>query len=293
MIDPGLHSKTVLVTGANSPIGVGAAAARAFARQGAAVFLTYLRSTVEPVPGEAVAGQPSRACYERLQNAPVEPVLDGIHAQGGRAAAWEADLANVETIAPLFDRAEAALGPIDVLVNNAAFCESDTFLPPSVLKPGALSSGGTAIQALDPANLDRHFAVNTRAVALLMAEYVRRYCARSGTWGRIVNVSTDGADCFPGEVSYGASKHAMEGFSRSAAVELGPLGVTVNVVALGAVQTGWITPEIERRAVGQTPLRRIGQPEDVADAIVFLASEQARWITGQLLYVGGGHIMPR
>jgi 3-oxoacyl-[acyl-carrier protein] reductase len=116
--------------------------------------------------------------------------------------------------------------------------------------------------------------------------------ARSATWGRIIDIRTDGGDCFPGAVSYRASTLAMEGFSRSAAVELGPLGITVNVVSLGMVQTGWVSAEMERWTARQYPLRRIGQPGDVADVVVFLASEQARWLTGQLLYAGGGHALP-
>ena len=125
-----------------------------------------------------------------------------------------------------------------------------------------------------------------------MAGYTARFVARGAGWGRIVNVSTDGAACFPSEISYGASKHALESYSRSAAAELGPLGITVNTVSLGPVQTGYISPEFEARIVSDIPLRRLGRPEDVADAIVFLALEQARWITGQLTYVGGGHVMP-
>jgi 3-oxoacyl-[acyl-carrier protein] reductase len=126
-----------------------------------------------------------------------------------------------------------------------------------------------------------------------MAEFARRHIARGAEWGRIINVSTGGASCFPSEISYGASKHALESYSRAAAVELGPYGITVNVVSPGPVQTGYITLELEEKLIPEIPLRRVGTPEDVADAIVFLASEQARWITGQLLYVGGGHEMPQ
>ena len=142
---------------------------------------------------------------------------------------------------------------------------------------------------VDAGSHDRHFAVNSRAVALLMAEYARRHVSRGADWGRVVNISTDGADCFPGEVSYGASKAALESYSCSAAMELGQYGITVNVVAPGPIQTGWIPAEAEQPIVETIPLGRMGRPDDVADVVVFLASEQARWVTGQRLFVGGGH----
>lgn len=126
----------------------------------------------------------------------------------------------------------------------------------------------------------------------MMAEYCRRLAGCGAAWGRIINVSTDGASGFGTEVSYGASKHALESYSRAAARELGKYGITVNVVSLGAIQTGWIAAELEDRISAENPLGRVGKPEDAADVIVFLASEQARWLTGQLIYVGGGHQMP-
>jgi 3-oxoacyl-[acyl-carrier protein] reductase len=99
-----------------------------------------------------------------------------------------------------------------------------------------------------------------------------------------------GADPPPSCValSFTASKHAIESYSRSAAAEVGKYGVTVNIVAPGPIQTGWLTPDQEAAIPAGTPPRRCGAPEDVADVIVFLASDQARWLTGQLLYVGGG-----
>lgn len=173
-------------------------------------------------------------------------------------------------------------------MNNAAASGRDTFIPPG---PTAIDWADRPVRMITPESHDRHFAVNSRAVALMMAEYARRHVERNQRWGRIINVSTDGAPGFRGQVSYGASKAALESYSRAAARELAQYGITVNIVSPGPIHTGWITPEIEKREILRIPLGRIGQPEDVADAIVFLASEQARWLTGQTLFVGGGHRM--
>src|SRR5262249_32585671 len=295
MLDTGLDGKVTLITGANSPYGIGAAAARAFAAQGAAVFITYLRQQIDLSPQAKAepdaAALPGEGFYRAAQQLTAETVVRQIRAAGGRVETLEADLADPATVPLLFDRAEQAFGPIDVLVNNAAYCVPDTFLPPGKLSSDERAAGGAALQPITAESHDRHFAVNSRAVALTMAEFARRHVARGASWGRIINISTDGAPGFASEVSYGASKYALESYSRAAAKELGQFGITVNVMSLGPIQTGWIAPELERSVKEHTPLGRAGQPEDVADAMLLLAAEQARWITGQVIYVGGGHRM--
>ncbi len=288
MIDTGLKNKVVLITGVNNPHGIGAATAKAFATEGAAVFVAYLRLPAEVsttiVPGEV---------FYRAQNTKTaDEVITAIRERGGKIEAWEADLADPTVIPRLFDRAERAFGPVDILINNAAHCDPDTFIPQSQLGSNSRAVDEFPMSTITADKHDRHFAVNSRAVALMMAEYARRHFERGASWGRIINVSTDGASGFSSEVSYGASKHALESYSRAAASELGKYGITVNIVSLGAVQTGWISPELEKEEARHIPLQRVGQPEDVADVIIFFASEQARWVTGQLLYVGGGHVMP-
>ena len=289
MIDPTLKDKVVLITGANNPQGIGAAAARAFAAQGAKLFLHTFHQPYTPAEPPATPGE---AMYRNLQNA-TDVVARELRAAGAQVESLEADLMDVRSVPLIFDRAEAAYGHVDVLVNNAANTEQDTFIPRSQLSADSRAVDGFVMTTITADLHDRHFAVISRAVALMMAEYARRKIERGEKWGRIINISTDGASCFPSEISYGASKHAMESYSRSAAVELGPYGITVNIASLGPIQTGWITPEMEKDIAARIPLRRVGRPEDVADVLVFLASEQARWITGQLIYIGGGWTMPQ
>jgi 3-oxoacyl-[acyl-carrier protein] reductase len=219
-----------------------------------------------------------------LEVGPPSALIQAVRASGGHLEAWWADLADPATIDPLFDQVERALGPVEVLVLNAAHWEGDTLRP----EQAAVDWGGRDTAPLIAESHDRHFAVNSRATALLIAAYARRHAARGAIWGRVVTVSTDGADGFPGEVSYGASKAALESYSRAAARELAPRGITVNVVSPGATDTGWITPDLERVILPTMPAGRIGQPADIADVIVFLASEQARWISGQVIRINGG-----
>jgi 3-oxoacyl-[acyl-carrier protein] reductase len=120
-----------------------------------------------------------------------------------------------------------------------------------------------------------------------MTGFARRHKTAGRNWARVINISTDGASGYPNEISYWASTHAIESFSRAAAIELGPHGITVNLVSPGPVRTSWIGPDLEARVSREMPLRRVGQPREVADAIVFFASPQACWITGQSLYAGG------
>ena len=150
---------------------------------------------------------------------------------------------------------------------------------------------GPPIATINAESHDRHFAVNSRAVAMLMSTFARRIIERKTQWGRIINISADCAWGCPKEISYRASKYALESYSRSAAAELGPYGITVNVVSPGPVQSGYITAEIEQMLIPDIPLRRVGQPEDIANAVIFFASEQAGWITGQVIFVHGGHRM--
>jgi 3-oxoacyl-[acyl-carrier protein] reductase len=184
MIDPGLSGKVVLVTGANNPYGIGAATARAFAAQGARVFVTYFRQAPETFgmserEAEAVQ-EPGEAFYNAQQRHSATELVQQIREQGAQAEAWEADLANPAIVPQLFQRAEEAFGPVEVLINNAAVggAPKDTFMPTDQPRHDHFQR---IVHTITAESHDRHFAVNSRAVALLMAEFARRHTARGAT----------------------------------------------------------------------------------------------------------------
>jgi 3-oxoacyl-[acyl-carrier protein] reductase len=295
MIDAGLKDKVALVTGGNNPYGIGAAIAKAFASQGAAVFIHYLRQYIDfPINNQTKGNRnkPGLPLFFEQQRKSADEVVESIRGKGGHADSWEGDLGNPNKISEMFDRAEKTFGQVDILVNNAAYYLADTFLPDITLEDERqLWEGGPLKSTITGEGHDLHFAVNSRAVALSMAELAQRLIHKKKNWGRIINISADCAWGCPGEISYRASKYALESYSRSAAAELGPFGITVNIVSPGPIQTGYIAPEGEISIIPEIPLRRIGKPEDIANAVIFFASEQAGWITGQLLFVHGGHRM--
>ncbi|MGW6286402.1 SDR family NAD(P)-dependent oxidoreductase [Streptomyces sp. NPDC055107] len=253
MIDPGLSQKTVLVTGGAANIG--AAISRAFAEQGARVAVHY-------APGETAWGHHERAATD--PHAFVSSLPDAI----GIAE----DFLTPGAAARLMDTVENQVGPVDVLINNAALAnDADTF------------------STIDDTAIEQTLRVNTLAPALLIAELSRRLPEHApANSANVVNISTDAARGFPNQVSYGMSKAALESLTRGAAVDLGPQ-IRVNAVAPGPIQTGWMDDELVNKVVPSIPMNRVGHPTDIADACVFLASRQARWITGQIIQVAGGH----
>jgi 3-oxoacyl-[acyl-carrier protein] reductase len=140
---------------------------------------------------------------------------------------------------------------------------------------------------LDAQTLDTYYAVNIRGTMLLSIEFAKRFTGSAG--GRIINLTSgQGRGAMPGKLAYAATKGAMEAFTVTLAVEVAPRGITVNAVDPGPTDTGWMTEEDKQELLPRFPMGRIGQPEDAARLIAFLAGEEAGWITGQIIHSTGG-----
>jgi 3-oxoacyl-[acyl-carrier protein] reductase len=238
-----------LVTGGQQ--GIGRAIALALAREGADIALNYLDD-----PGAA------------------EGVAKEIHAAGRRCLLIQGDVSRASDVTALVDAAERGLGSVNTLINNAGIFPRSPFLD------------------LTEAEWDRVHAVNLKGSFLAAQAVARRLVAR-GAPGAIVNLASSAAyRSSPRGVHYVASKAGIVGLTRAMALELAPHGIRVNAIAPGLTDTAQPRDghsEGELQAMGhQVPLGRMGQPEDVAAAAVFLASSEARHVTGQVIHVNGG-----
>ena len=196
-----------------------------------------------------------------------EEVIHAIKAAGAKAIAVQADMSNPDDVRQLFETTEAQFGRFQILVNNAG-----TFL----MKPAV---------EITLEEFVKLFAVNVRGVFLALQEAARRI----DDGGRIVNLSSNVTIMSMANTSvYAASKAAVEQFTRVLAKELGTRQITVNAVAPGATATDMVPDMAREMAPKMTPLGRLGQPDDIADVVAFIVSEEARWITGQIIGVNGG-----
>jgi 3-oxoacyl-[acyl-carrier protein] reductase len=284
MINTNLKNKTVLISGANH--GIGAATVEALSSEGANIFITYYRGSCKYTKKELNEAEKfgigGDKLYRAKQQRTTDELINKISPNNGKYFGYEADLEDSTNISKLFDLCEKKIGPVDILINNHTYCACETF------DPALVSNKGGGIKLTSAESIAKHLNINSKSYALMMSEYLQRFLKRKATFGRIINTSTDAAHAHTANISYAASKHAIESYSRSAAAEMGKYGITVNIISPGPIQTGYIKPEFEKQIATETPLQRVGHPKDIADVMVFLASEQARWVTGQLIYVGGG-----
>jgi len=205
---------------------------------------------------------------ERFQISGADMLQAELAAMGVRSLALEADLSQPDTPERVLEQVEEELGAPSILVNNATYSVNGDY------------------EQLDAASLDAHYAVNMRGTFLLSALFARRF---KGEAGRIINL-TSGQALGPmsDELAYAATKGAVEAFTLSLAGGVAKLGITVNAVDPGPTDTGWMSPELKQVLAPRFPTGRIGQPQDAARLIAFLASEEAGWVTGQIIHSNGG-----
>jgi 3-oxoacyl-[acyl-carrier protein] reductase len=251
-----LRGRVALVTGVGRRRGIGSAVCLALASRGADIVLSYWKAYDREMPWASDEDVP-------------EALFGQLRATGVRAEGIEMDLSRSDSAQLLLDATEERLWRPSILVNTAAYSTRDGF------------------EALDAEALDAHYAVNVRAMALLSVGFARRY--PGGPGGRIVNFSSgQSLGPMPGELAYVATKGAIEAFTRTLAAEVGHKGITVNAINPGPTDTGWMTEELKREIAPKFPSGRIGQPEDAARLVAFLAGDEAAWITGQIIHSEGG-----
>ncbi len=244
-----LKGKIALVTGASK--GIGAAIAENMAAEGASVVVNYASS-----------------------KAGADAVVDRITKNNGKAVAVQADVSKPEEIQRLFAETKKAFGKLDILVNNAGIYE---FLP---------------LEAITAEHFHKQFNLNVLGLLLVTQEAVKHFGPEGGS---IVNISSVAATlALPNGSVYSGTKAAVVAITKSLAKELGPRKIRVNAINPGMVETegvhaaGITESDFRTQVEAQTPLGRIGQPQDIAPAAVFLASPESAWITGETLYISGG-----
>lgn len=270
MINYGLKDRVVLITGANNPQGIGATTALAFAQEGAKVVLVYKRIPRPFDKSKTEKYGTDRYFEANAGNADI--VENKLKEMNADYLILESDISNEDAVKDIYSTIMERYGRVDILVNNAADGDMD---------------GLDTIEKITQNVIDETFAVNVRGSLLMTREMINH----RGDYGRIINLSTDASQVFAGQITYGASKATLEALTRSIALEVAKYGITVNCVAPGPTQTGWIDEELEQAVLPLIPMGKLIQPEDIAETILFLASEQARMLTGQVIKVSGGHAL--
>ena len=253
-------NKTVLITGVSRKVGIGASMAIRIASVGYNIFTTYYRPYDQDMPEWKKDDTDVQVIAREISKFPV------------KFGSYECDLSDIAQIAKIFDTVEKEIGPVYGLINNACF------------------SIDTNIDSLTAELIDKHYYINVRAPMLLSQEFVKRYRQNKNySQGRIITLTSGYvAEPNPGNLAYSATKAAMNRFINSLSLEVAGLGITVNSVDPGPTDTGWMSRESKSEILKNAPMKRLGQPMDVANLIEFLISEKAQWVTGQIIHSRGG-----
>lgn len=198
-----------------------------------------------------------------------EAILQEILKLGVRCEKIELDLSAKQAKEILFDAVKSTLGSPTVLVNNATY------------------STETTIDSLTESELDQHYAVNLKATTFLSLEFIRQFEFNKN--GRIINLTSgQSLGQMPNEIAYAITKGAIETLTYTLSQEIASKGITINAVNPGPNDTGWMDEKLRNELINRFPMKRIGKPTDTAKLVGFLASEDADWITGQIIHSEGG-----
>jgi 3-oxoacyl-[acyl-carrier protein] reductase len=251
-----IKEKIAIITGASRLKGIGAAICRELAEAGYHIFFTYWTDYDKEMPWSIDNDEPMILKEELLQ-------------KGVKVLCKELDLSNPDAPKQLLNSVVDQIGFPDILINNAVYSTNNDY------------------SNLTAAELDKHYNINVRGTTLLSIQFAQNFTKKSG--GRIVNLTSGQFQGpMPGELAYATTKGAVDALTITLSAELAPLGITVNAVNPGPTDTGWMTEDVKKDLLPLFPAGRVGEPKDVAKIIKFLVSDEAEWITGQIIHSEGG-----
>lgn len=251
-----MNNKIAVVTGVSRLKGIGHAVCIELAKRDFDIFFTYWTNYDNQMPWKVSPDEP-------------DLIQDRIRRLGVKCEKFELDLGGANSAELLLNEVQNRLGQPSVLVNNATY------------------SYQTGIDDFTEAELNKHYEINLKATCLLTIEFVKRFDLKQG--GRIINV-TSGQSLgeMSNEIAYAVTKGAVETLTKTISQKIAERGITINAVNPGPTNTGWMDETLEAAFLDRSPTGRVGEPEDAARLISFLASDEAEWITGQIIHSEGG-----
>ena len=251
-----MNRKIAIVTGVSRLKGIGYAVCTELAKHNFDIFFTYWTTYDNQMPWKVAPDEPTQ-----IQNEIIK--------LGVKCEKLELNLAQTNSAELLFNKVQDELGQASVLVNNATY------------------STQTDIDNFSAAELDKHYEINLKATTLLTIEFIKRFSLKQG--GRIINL-TSGQSLgeMSNEIAYAVTKGAIETLTKTISQKIATKGLTINAVNPGPTDTGWMDENLTTLILEKSPMKRIGTPKDASRLIAFLASDEAEWITGQIIHSEGG-----